>query len=338
MSTFAGQRRAAFIWFVSIASVVYVAAIQVASWLPKAEPYGSLVAGALVFDLVVLVPLVYYALVVRRSRLPAVSLVPVFLLSVLVASRILPADQPLALRILELMALPVEIAILGCIGWRASRAISDAPRDSTTDPIEHMRRVAFELTKNDRVAAIVATEVAVFVYAFGSWRSRPHAPAGMKAFSHHSRSGHGGIVLGFGLVMAFETVAVHLLLLQWSAIVAWLLTIGTIYGALWLVGDYRATVLRPILVDDQRVVIRAGFRCRLEVPLDRVFAVSREKPDFGKESVNLTFLGTPTRWLILAKPTEADGPYGFKLRVRAIGIVPDDAAAFDNALAGASYI
>jgi hypothetical protein len=113
---------------------------------------------------------------------------------------------------------------------------------------------------------------------------------------------------------------------------AWLLTIGNAYGALWLLADYRMTVLRLILVSDDRVVIRAGLRFTIRVPLDQVAEVGRVRPDFGKESVNLTFLGTPTHWLRLTEPIEAEGPYGFRRRVRAIGLTPDAADNFQRSI------
>jgi len=79
-------------------------------------------------------------------------------------------------------------------------------------------------------------------------------------------------------------------------------------------------------------LIRAGFRCMLRVPRACIAEIGRTKPRFGKESLNLTFLGTPTRWLTLAEPMLALGPYGFHRRVRAIGIEPDTAEAFDRIL------
>jgi hypothetical protein len=132
--------------------------------------------------------------------------------------------------------------------------------------------------------------------------------------------------------MTVEGLAVHVLLYQWSALVAWIFTIGTVYGALWLIADYRATVLRPILVSDEGIVIRAGFRCTLRVPHACVVGVGPTKPAYGEECLNLTFLGTSTRWLTLSEPMQALGPYGFRRRVRAIGIEPDTAEEFDRAL------
>ena len=176
-------------------------------------------------------------------------------------------------------------------------------------------------------------EIAVLYYAFGAWRARPHAPADTLAFTHHRRSGHAGIVLVFLLVMSVEGFAVHVLLLQWSALVAWIFTIGTAYGALWLIADYRATVLRPILVSDEGIMIRAGFRCTVHVPHGRIAEVGRRKPAAGKEIVNLTLLGKPTFWLTLSEPMLALSPYGFRRLVSAVGIQPDMAEDFERVLA-----
>ena len=52
----------------------------------------------------------------------------------------------------------------------------------------------------------------------------------------------------------------------------------------------------------------------------------------GKESLNLTFLGTPTRWLTLSESMSAQGSYGFRRRVRAVGLEPDYVQEFDRIL------
>ena len=44
-------------------------------------------------------------------------------------------------------------------------------------------------------------------------------------------------------------------------------------------------------------------------------------------------VGTPTRWLTLSEPMWAQGPYGFRRRVRALGIETDAAEEFDRSLA-----
>jgi hypothetical protein len=55
----------------------------------------------------------------------------------------------------------------------------------------------------------------------------------------------------------------------WSTLAAWIFTMGNVYGALWLIADYRPTVLRPILVSDDGVLIRAGLRGSVRVSRSR---------------------------------------------------------------------
>jgi hypothetical protein len=320
------------LWFLTIATGIYAAALVIVGQLSHLETGADAVAIALTFDLVIVVPVAFYALVVRRQRWPIVTLAPVFLLSLLAASRILPTDQQQTLRGLQALAVPIELGLLSWIAWRATRAVRSARSDVGLDPLERMHRAAMELTHNERAAAILATEVAVFYSLIGSWRARPHVPAGTVSFTHHRRSGHAGMVFAFILVMAVEGLAVHLLLQSWSPLAAWIFTIVNAYGALWLIADYRMTVLRPILVSDNSVIIRAGLRCTMRVSLERVAAVGRVKPDVGKDTVNLTFLSTPTHWLTLTEPIEAEGPYSFRRRVRAIGFAPDAADDFDRLL------
>jgi len=324
-------RRQHWLPFIGLVVAVYSAALALAGWLPYLDR-ADVVAGGMTVDMVVLVPAAFYFLVVRRRGLPIVTLVPVVVVSMLAACRVLPADRHQLLSALEYLVAPAEIAILGWIAWRSAKALGKARQDTAMDPWQQLQQAAYEVTGSHLAASVLASELAVVYYALGSWRAKPHVPEGSSGFTHHLRSGQSGIVLGFLVIVASEGLAMHLLLLRWSALVAWIFTIGSVYSALWAIADYRATVLRPILVTDESIVIRAGFRYVLEVPRRAIVEVGREKPDFGRKSRNLTLLSTPTRWLTLSRPMLAEGPYGIRRTARAVGIEPDDPEAFDRAL------
>lgn len=70
----------------------------------------------------------------------------------------------------------------------------------------------------------------------------------------------------------------------------------------------------------------------MRVPRTEIARVDPEKPKSGKESVNLTFLGTPTRWVTFSHAMLAHGPYGLRRHVRALGIQPDAPEEFDRIL------
>jgi len=333
MELIATEKRTPLLIFAVIVAGVYATSIALAGRLGDLQGADAVAVG-MALDMVVAVPLAFYVLLVRRRFLPLVALVPAVGISMLLASWILPPAYRQSLHILEGGAIALELGLVSFIAWRAMGALRRARRDMAADPLEQMRRAAVTLVENERAAGAIASEIAIFDYALCAWWSQPHAPVGTTPFTHHRRSGQAAIVFAFLLLMLAEGIAVHVLLLLWSVTAAWIFTATTVYGALWLVADYRATVLRPILVSRETILLRAGLRWTISVPRDHLAAITHVKPEAGKESLSLTFLATPTHWLILKEPVMAEGPYGFRRQVRAVGLRPDEPEDLERMLAG----
>jgi len=80
----------------------------------------------------------------------------------------------------------------------------------------------------------------------------------------------------------------------------------------------------------------ATVRAELRVPRARVASLCHEKPDLGRDCLNLTLLGAPKHWLIFVEPMLVEGPYGLGRWVRAIGIQPDEPEELERLLARGS--
>jgi hypothetical protein len=182
-------------------------------------------------------------------------------------------------------------------------------------------------------ARAFSSEVALFYSGLGSWRSQADQPAGYQAFSYHKRNGHGPLVAVLLMLFAIEGFAIHLLLASWSSTFAWIMTLSTIYGAFWVIADFRAMVLRPNLVSMESIRLRSGLRFELSFPRRQLKSISKTAPEAGTQVLNLTLLGTPTHWLHLREPAQAIGPYGFKKTAQVIGLQVDNARAFEALLA-----
>jgi hypothetical protein len=179
----------------------------------------------------------------------------------------------------------------------------------------------------------LATEAAVLWLALASWRRAPHAPAGRLAFSLHRRSGHGAVAAAIALVGAGEIAGTHLLLSRWSDRAAWGATALGLYGLVWLVGDYRAVVLRPVLLGVDALEVRVGLRWRATVPLSSVTQVcvgadARRHPG----AMRLSALGPPVLHLHLATPVEAAGLLGWRRRADILGLRVDEPEALAAAI------
>ena len=191
-------------------------------------------------------------------------------------------------------ALALDAAVIACEARAASCAPS-APHEAPPRARTTRWPEAFKvLAPGGRAAHLAGIEGATWYYALFSWRARPDAPVGRHAFSCRRESGFLALVGVIAALLPVEAFAVHLLVAQWSTIAACLLTATSLYALLWLVAAARASVLNPLLVDDETLTVRwAAFVCE-DVPLHLVTGVGAAAPDVPKrERLDLGVMGAP---------------------------------------------
>lgn len=308
---------------------VYGAACWIVTLLVQSKQ-PDVLATAVACDLVILVPAAFYLLIVLPLHLPRILVVPCVTISLFSAAQLIPADHHFGLNVIEYALLVPEALLIGWVVLRTQRLIRSAQSHTGLEPLERYRREFKKLIASPAVAEVFASEMALFHYALAAWRSTPHRPDGTISVSQHTRSGQSGIVIALMSLFVIEGVAVHLLLAMWSEWLAWLLTASTVYGGLFLLGDLRATVLRPILIEQDRITLRAGLRWTVEVERDNILSITSHQPADGMPHVNFVLLGQPTRWLQLREPVVVRGMYGFQRVVHAIGFCPDQPDLLDE--------
>lgn len=332
-------RRLAPIAFVGSAAAVYAISRHVGRIADGAADPGVLELAA-TLDLTLFVPLLYYVLLARPRRWPALTVVPVFLASLALAGVVLPPHRHGTLEVVRYLALPAELLLLGAVvvGARRARHAFRTSERSGQGFLERARVAAREALGSERAAEVVAFEVAVLRYALCSWRAEEEASETDLSFSTHRRCGYGGIVLALLLVAVVEVVAVHALVHRWSPLAAWILTTLGLYGMAWLVGDYRAARLRPVLIGPERVSLRLGLRWTLDVPRAAIARVATDEAA-SRPSVDLLLALPGARALVieLTGPHTACGPYGIRRSVTRIGLGVDDPAAFSRGLARSAH-
>jgi hypothetical protein len=154
------------------------------------------------------------------------------------------------------------------------------------------------------------------------------------AITIHERSGWGTVVVCFVVLIAFETIGVHLLVQHWSRIAAWVFTSLDAYTVWWIIGDYRAMKSRPTVVGPDTIELRYGLRLTATIPRDNVAAVepiTNEAQWKRKGTVKLALLDEPKYLIRLREPVVANFVAGIKRKIDAIAILPDDASAFAGA-------
>lgn len=285
-------------------------------WMVHAVPKPAVAVGA-ALDVAVTAPALYFLLIVRAGLQPLASMVPLCLLALLRASYIAPglaAARPW-------LSVGAEMAVLALIATRVRRGLRAS---GAGDMLERLEAAALEIVPARRVAAVLATEIALFYYAFFAWHRKPETPAGARAFSIHQQSGVAALFGMLAGVGAMEAALVHLVVMRWSPAAAWVLTAVSAYGSVWLIGMSRAFALRPVLVIGREVLVRGGMMWTVRVPVEAIASI-----DFtGEFDLKVPPASEPTLVIRLTEPLTAHGMYGMTRRVSRLGIGVDDPAGF----------
>jgi hypothetical protein len=307
-------------WRVFVFAAIFVNLI--AFLMARLVPRPAVGIGA-ALDVAVTVPALYWVLVVRGGLQPLMSLAPLCLLGLVRATYLAPGiawARPA-------VGAAAEVAVFALIAVRVRGGWRTAGVDG--DVLERIGAAACEIVPARRVAAILASEIAVFYYAFVSWREEPDVPAGSQAFSIHEQSGVSALFGVLAGVSVMEAGLVHLVVMRWSLAGAWVLTGFSVYGMVWLIAMARAFAVRPVLVRGGELVARSGMMWTVRVPLAAIRAVESGAGDYD---LKLPPASEPNVILRLAEPVTAHGMYGLRRRISGLALAVDDRSGLVRAL------
>lgn len=270
-------------------------------------------AWGITFDLVLTIPAAWWLFVIRGGRARPASIVPLFVLCSLAASRIVPAPQHAFIDQLRWLAAPLDVVTIALV----------------------VRRLARGRSAGDSLAMrVAAAEVTTLYYALFCWRKK--TPPG---FTFHARSGWGAVMSAILVVLGAESFGLHLFIAQYSVKAAWIVTALDVYGVLWLLGDYYALRLRTTTIDADAMHVRFGMRWSATIDRANVAAVEvpRSESDWKRRDVmKLAVLDEPLFIVRLHEPVVATGIAGIRRTITAVAVRPDDPEAFLRAVTPAA--
>ena len=268
------------IWF-ALLTALCILAIGLLLMQKAAPIHHDVVATGFLFDMVITFPVAWYFLVIRPLKLRKWSILLVITCCCSVAYLILPVHQRhYIFQLRKLIALP-ELALL----------------IYTISKIRHIRReyrrlqailpdVAYNLYKSmstvmdDTTAVkIIASELTILRFGLFFWKKHPVIPASNR-FSIHREIAYASL---FGVIIfacAIELIAFHLLLNHYSHIAAIIVTILSVYGTLFLIGDFAAIIQNPVLILKYQILLRTGLRWRALVDVSNITSIQKITDSF----------------------------------------------------------
>ncbi len=266
---------------------------------------------AVIFDLCTVAPLAWWLLVVRRGLARPRTVARVALLAIALCAAIFGRE-------VRLLAVPLELALI----WLAVASVRRALQARTSPDAATALRLGFSDALGDHPAArAVAAEFSVFWYALFSWGRT--APSG---FTAYKRAGWIAIYVALGIAVLAEGIPLHFVLPRGWAIAS---AVMHLYTALWLIGDLRAMVLRPITVEGGVLHLRLGLKWEADIAIAEIDSAALGSRVEGQK---LAVLGSPNLILRLRRPIQLHGLFGIRRTAQTLSLQVDDPQGLHDAL------
>jgi hypothetical protein len=315
----------------ALAAVLAIAAIWATVLAMYAATRRPAVAMAGAFDLTITSVLAIYLIAVRGGHLPRRALWLVIAAGLVVSRWLLAgaavtthAALGLALA-LELVAIAVVVVRIGRArrGWRTARAAG-------ASAISALDRALAATGLPARIAAAIASELAVVAYALAGWRSPLRAP---ELFTVHRVNGWALYAGVFAALTLIEAPVLHLALAGFGhPAAAWVVSALSAYGALWFIGDLHALRHGGVVVYANAVELRLGIRWRGRIARDQIERVERgTAPDRGGD---FSILGANVI-VHLREPVTLHGLVGRRRTTSVVALSIDEPERFVAALTSA---
>ena len=134
-------------------------------------------------------------------------------------------------------------------------------------------------------------------------------------------------------LILMETLVLHILVARWSELIAWILTISSLYVSIQLFAHIKAMLQRPIEITDGKLHIRYGLFGDTEIGLDNIESVefSNTNTSVEKGTKKLALFGDleQTNTKITLKQEETlNGFYGFTSKYNSLLFYVDERDEF----------
>ncbi|MEH7222727.1 hypothetical protein V7112_02845 [Bacillus sp. JJ1566] len=301
---------------------------------------------ASLFDLTIVLPLFFYLFVVR-NRLSLVTLLPVIIGGFWFAYFIVP-NRELAIFDyvkygiygLEGLFIVIELLLAAMLLRKIPTLYQNYKKQTEIDYYypTAMRRALKTTFGQKKLIDILVYDFSIFYYGFFAWKKKWVDRTHTRSFTIHINSGYFGLFIMLVHAMVIEVIGVHFLIAHfWSPTAAWIFTALDLYALLWIIADYHAVRLSPIVIKDDKLFAQVGIRREIEVDLKTIKSIqptitgkkerARENHSFAITLPNL-FEEDPQFEIELTEPVLASLPFGMKKEMTKLYVTVDDKEAF----------
>jgi len=231
----------------------------------------------------------------------------------------------------------IEIVLIVYALYNIKKIISLYRKDKTRYyyPSDRLENVLTQVYGKGKIVTLMVSEIMVFYFALFGWFIKKKPFEDIAEYTYSKETMYGvlfWVIMGVSLI---EVPVTHYFLSLWSETIAWVVTGVTLYGIIWLLGDYKAIVHYPIRLSANRVYLRIGLRAKVDVDVTNIETLTNSVSDESKEDYEPLLLMTtiePNVYISLKECVEVVGLFGMRKEVDKIAFYVDDYDGFIDRL------
>jgi len=295
----------------------------------------AVLSFGITFDITLSIPILYL-LLARIVNIPKLYIIPIFILTLILANFILPYEHHQFLNSIKKVIFLIEPVIVFFVISKILKVVKEfkkLKKENFYNIISILHESLGKIIGQKRILAILVTEISLMYFGLFAWKN--DEVINKNVFYSHKRSWYGSIIGVFAFLSFVETVLFHLVLMHLNVVVSWIILLLNFYGILFLFADFNATKRQPHCISDKNVIINVGVRWRSVIPLRDIRSVKLTRDGYrGEKNVlrALTLMGHPNAVIVLKKKQMAVGIYGVKKYFDKVAINLDDPKVFKKIL------
>lgn len=247
-----------------------------------ATDHHNNVANGLLADMLITFPAAFYFLIIRPFKLRLRNLLLVVSCCCGVAYLIMPLQQQQYILQIRKTTVLLELGILiyAISKFKSIKTEYMQLQAQVPDTAFHLQESISKVLGNSLAIRMLASEITVLRFGLLCWLKGNNVPHGAKQYSTYKQSGYAGMFGVLLFVMLIELIAVHLLLMHYSRLAAYIVSALSLYGMLFLLADISAVLKSPVYVIEMHLLLRTGMRWRLYTDLDNIEVIVKLRGDF----------------------------------------------------------
>jgi len=178
-----------------------------------------------------------------------------------------------------LVVVECSLIIFGILRMRKLVQTYRASRRKGLDALQSLEFALREVFKSRFLAELLLFELRLLFNAFAGWfKTRSTVE---NEFDYFKKSGYPAFLAGILVFCLMELVIVHVVLMNWMPLLAWILLGLSLYGCIWLVGDYNLLRLGRLSVESKQLRLEMGLRWKADIPFSNILKVetAEQLPD-----------------------------------------------------------